>query len=204
MYSHKVLQKRGRTSTDSSKCQLGDNPSTPPPCKLGIGVLGHLLNLASSAPEKLSAKCTLCSFNSSTPEFMFQYSSSCKLRSVYSNMNKLGSVYSNMNSGVLEPESVKFYPFSWEPHLKFGFLFYLKYNSECADDNLAVQLSYKDNGTYRFGTFGINTTPTLFWLLHCIAFSFVSAKFRKHLKTSVISNFAPWDSSIFKMLFFMS
>ena len=98
----------------------------PSPPKLGIGVLGYplvdigvetaldalcrqvFLRLTGSAPENLFAKCTLCSFNSSTPEFMFDYTSPCKL----------GSVYSNMNSGVLEPESVKFSPFSGELHLE--------------------------------------------------------------------------------------
>ena len=102
----------------------------PSPRKLGIGVLGHLLvdigietalgalcrqvllRLASSAPENLSAKCTSCSFNSSTPKFMFEYTSP----------RKLGSVYSNMNSGVLEAESVKFSPFSGELHLEFGWV----------------------------------------------------------------------------------
>ena len=85
--------------------------------KLSIGVLGYLhidigvetalgafcrqvlLRLASSAPQNLSAK---CSFKSSTPKFMFEYTSPCKL----------GSVYSNINSGVLESESVKLSPFS--------------------------------------------------------------------------------------------
>ena len=84
MYSYEVLQKSGRTSTDSSQCQLR-GAKYPSPRKLGIGVLGYLLvdigvetalgancrqvllRLASSAPEKLSAKCTLCSFNWSTP-----------------------------------------------------------------------------------------------------------------------------------------
>ena len=98
----------------------------PSPRKLGIGVLGYLLvdigvetalgalcrqvllRLASSAPENLSAKCTSCSFNSSTPEFMFEFTSP----------RKLGSVNSNMNSGVLEAESVKFSPFSGELNLK--------------------------------------------------------------------------------------
>ena len=92
--------------------------------KLGIGVLGYLLIdigvetalgslwrrvllcVASSAPVNLSAKCASCSFNSSTHKFMFEYTSP----------RKLGSVYSNMNSGLLEPESVKFLPFSGELH----------------------------------------------------------------------------------------
>ena len=66
-----------------------------------------ILRLASSALENLSAKCTLCSFNSSTPKFMLEYTSPRKLR----------SIYSDMNSGVLEPESVKFSSFSGEVHL---------------------------------------------------------------------------------------
>ena len=71
-----------------------------------------LLRLASSAPENLSAKCTSCSFNSSTPEFMFEFTSP----------RKLGSVNSNMNSGVREAESVKFSSFSGELHLKLMIL----------------------------------------------------------------------------------
>ena len=66
-----------------------------------------LLRLASSALENLSAKCTSCSFNSSTPKSMFEYTSP----------RKLGSVYSKINSGVLEAELVKFSPFSGELHL---------------------------------------------------------------------------------------
>ena len=68
-----------------------------------------LLRLASSALENLSAKCTSCSFNSSTPEIMFEFTSP----------RKLGSVNSNMNSGVLEAELVKFSPFSGELHLEY-------------------------------------------------------------------------------------
>ena len=93
--------------------------------KLGIRVLGYLLIdigvetaigslcrqvlllLASSALENLSAKCTLCSFNSSTPEFLFEYTSP----------HTLVSVYSNMNSGVLEAELVELPPFPEELHL---------------------------------------------------------------------------------------
>ena len=126
MYSHEVLQKRGKTLTDSSKCKLGG--------KFGIGVLGYLLvdigvkttlgalcrqvllRLASSAPEKLSAKCPSCSFNSSRPEFMLEHTSPCKI----------GSVCLNMNSSVLEPESVKFFPFSGELYL----MLYLSQYSE--------------------------------------------------------------------------
>ena len=50
------------------------------------------------ALEILSAKFTLCSFNSSTPKYMFKATSPCKL----------GSMYLNLNLGVLEPELVKF------------------------------------------------------------------------------------------------
>ena len=99
------------------------------PHKLGIGVLGYLLvdigvetalgalcrqvllRLASSALENLSAKWTSCSLNSSTPEFMFEFTSP----------RKLGSVNLNMNSGVLEAESVKLSPFSGELHLVLYF-----------------------------------------------------------------------------------
>ena len=105
----------------------------PLPFKLGIGVLGYLLfdigvenalrslcrqallRLASSAPQNFSAKCSSCSFNSSKPKLMFEYTSP----------RKLGSVYSNMNSGVDEAESVKFSPFSGELHLNsFSLLIY--------------------------------------------------------------------------------
>ena len=48
-------------------------------------------------------KCTLCSFNSITPKFMFQFTSPCKLRSV--------------NLCLLETESMKFSPFSGELHM---------------------------------------------------------------------------------------
>ena len=99
----------------------------PSPRKLGIGVLGYLLvdivvettlgalwrqvlfRLANLAWENLFAKCTSCSFNSSTPKLLFEYTSP----------RKLGSVSLNMNSGVLEHESVKLSPFSRELHLKF-------------------------------------------------------------------------------------
>ena len=40
------------------------------------------LSLASSASENLSALCTLCSFKSSTPKYMFEFTSPRKLRSV--------------------------------------------------------------------------------------------------------------------------
>ena len=52
-----------------------------------------------SSPEKGE---NLTVSASSTPNFMFEYTSP----------HKLGLVYSNMNSGVLEAESVKFSPFS--------------------------------------------------------------------------------------------
>ena len=83
----------------------------PSPCKLGIRVLGYLLvyigletalsalcrqvliSLASTVSDNLSDKCTLCSFNSSTPEFMLECTSPCKLGSVNLNMNlKLSSL----------------------------------------------------------------------------------------------------------------
>ena len=60
-----------------------------------------LLSLASSAAENLSAKCTSCSFNSSTPELIFEFTSP----------RKLGLVNSNMNSDVLEIVSIKFFLF---------------------------------------------------------------------------------------------
>ena len=66
-----------------------------------------LLSLTSLASENLSAKCTTCSFKSSTPKFMFEFTSPCKL----------GSVNSNISLGILETESVKFSPFSREYHL---------------------------------------------------------------------------------------
>ena len=98
----------------------------PSPRKLGIAVLSHLfvdievetepgalwrqvlLRLASSSLKDLSAKCTLCSFNSSTLQFMFEFNST---RDVW-------LVNWNMNSVVLEAESVKFAPFSVELHQK--------------------------------------------------------------------------------------
>ena len=115
VYSYEVPQKRGRTSTNSSKCQLGGKPSTPRLASSASGYLAtslltlgqkmHLVHFAdkfSSASQARPrrtclqstphAKYTSCSFNSSTPNFMFEYTSP----------RKLGSVYSNMNSGVEE------------------------------------------------------------------------------------------------------
>ena len=119
VYLYKVIQKRGKTFTDSSQCQLGCKPITPCFASSALGYLATseltlglklylvFLCVASSVLENLSAKCTLCSFNSNTPEFMFEYTSPCKL----------GSVYSNKNSGALDTKSMKFFPFSGELHL---------------------------------------------------------------------------------------
>ena len=114
VYSYEVLQ-----------CHLGGKPSTPrltnsasgtwlSPCwHWGRNCTGALcrqvlLRLASSAPGNLSAKCTSCSFNSSKPKFLFKYTFP----------RKLGSGYLNITLCVLEPESVKFNPFSGELHLE--------------------------------------------------------------------------------------
>ena len=67
-----------------------------------------LLRLASSAPENLLVKCTLCNFNSKTPELMFHCTSP----------RMLGLVHSNTNSDVIKTESVKLSPFSVELHQK--------------------------------------------------------------------------------------
>ena len=61
----------------------------------------------SSQPKKFSSpltKCTLCSFNSSTPKFMFKLTSP----------QMLGSMKLNINSGAV---TLNFSPFSVELHL---------------------------------------------------------------------------------------
>ena len=117
VYSYEVLQKRGRTFTDSSQCQLGGNPSTPRLASLASGYLAtssltlglklhsvHFADKYSSASQARLRRTCL----QSAPEFMFEFTSP----------RKLGSVNSYMNSGVLEAESVKFSPFSGELHLE--------------------------------------------------------------------------------------
>ena len=121
----KYSRKGGELQPTHPNVNSGGKPSTPRLASSASGYLATssltlgvetalgalcrqvLLRLASSAPENLSAKCTSCSFNTSTPKFMLEFTSP----------RKLGSVNSNMNLGVLEAESVKFSPFSGELHL---------------------------------------------------------------------------------------
>ena len=103
MYSFEAPQKLQTThpNVNSEACQvplpsqarhLGTCLNIGSGNALGALCRQVLLSLASSASKNLSSKCTLCSFNSSTPKFMFQYT----------NPSLRGEVYSNMNSGVLE------------------------------------------------------------------------------------------------------
>ena len=93
----KYSRKGGELQPTHFNVNSGGKPSTPHLASSASGYLATssltlgvetalgalwrqvLLRLASSAPENLSAKCTSCSFNTSTVEFMFEFTSPRKL-----------------------------------------------------------------------------------------------------------------------------
>ena len=98
----KYSRKGGELQPTHPNVNSGGKPSTPRLASSSSGYLATssltlgvetalgalcrqvLLRLTNSAPENLSAKCTSCSFNTSTPKFMFEFTSPRKLGSVNS------------------------------------------------------------------------------------------------------------------------